>query len=149
MLSLIPWHERKELDRFRSEMDRLFDQFFDWRPFRRSFDEGDWTPLVDVSETGKEVIVNAEIPGMNAKDIDISLNGRVLTLRGEKKSNHEEKNENFHRIERRYGAFSRSFELPADVDANKVKATYKDGVLKISLPKTKEQSVKKIEIKTS
>lgn len=149
MLSLIPWHERKELDRFRSEMDRLFDQFFDWRPFRRSFDEGDWTPLVDVSETGKEVIVNAEIPGMDAKDIDISLNGRVLTLRGEKKSNHEEKNENFHRIERRYGAFSRSFELPADVDANKVKATYKDGVLKISLPKTKEQSVKKIEIKTS
>ena len=149
MLDLIPSRERRQLDRFRSEMDGLFDRFFDWRPFDLTVREGEWMPTVDVSETGKEVIVKADIPGMEAKDIDISLSGRVLTLKGEKRSEHEEKEESYHRVERRYGSFSRSFELPADVDVNKVKAIYKDGVLKLSLPKTKEQTVKKIEIKTA
>jgi HSP20 family protein len=130
-------------------MDGLFDRFFDWRPFDPSIRKSEWMPAIDVSETPKQIVVKAEIPGMEAKDMDISLNGRVLTLKGEKKSEQEEKEENYHRVERRYGAFSRSFELPTDVDANKVKASYKDGVLKLSLPKTKEQSVKKIEIKTT
>jgi HSP20 family protein len=130
-------------------MDRLFDRFFDWRPFDLTIREGEWMPAIDVSETGKEIVVKAEIPGMEAKDIDISLNGRVLTLKGEKKTEQEEKEENYHRVERRYGSFSRSFNLPADVDSAKVKATYKDGVLKLNLPKTKEQTVKKIEIKTA
>jgi HSP20 family protein len=149
MLDLIPSRERRQLDRFRSEMDGLFDRFFDWRPFDPSIRKSEWMPAIDVSETPKQIVVKAEIPGMEAKDMDISLNGRVLTLKGEKKSEQEEKEENYHRVERRYGAFSRSFELPTDVDANKVKASYKDGVLKLSLPKTKEQSVKKIEIKTT
>jgi len=87
---------------------------------------------------------------MNAKDIDISLNGRVITIKGERKQEQEEKEKNYHRIERRYGSFSRSFELPSDdVDADKVKANYKDGVLELKLPKTKEQFVKKIEVKKS
>jgi len=106
-------------------------------------------PAIDMSETDKEISIHAEIPGMDAKDIDISLNGRVLTIKGEKKQEQEEKEKNYHRIERRYGSFSRSFELPADVDANNVNATYENGVLELSLPKTKEQSVKKIEIKTT
>lgn len=149
MTSLIPWRQRREVDRFRGEIDRLFDEFFAWRPFRRSMEEGDWSPAIDVSETGKEIIVSAEVPGMDAKDIDISLNGRVLTIKGERKQEHEEKEKDYHRIERRYGSFSRSFELPGDVDPNKVKATYKHGVLKLNLPKTEEQSVKKIEVKSS
>ncbi|KPK30741.1 MAG: molecular chaperone [Nitrospira bacterium SG8_3] len=149
MLDLIPSRERRQLDRFRSEMDGLFDRFFDWRPFDLSIRKSEWMPAVDVSETPKQIVVKAEIPGMEAKDIDILLNGRVLTLKGEKKTEQEEKEENYHKVERSYGAFSRSFELPADVDANKVKTSYKDGVLKLSLPKTKEQSVKKIEIKTT
>ncbi|MGD9034796.1 MAG: Hsp20/alpha crystallin family protein [Desulfobacteraceae bacterium] len=149
MLDLIPSRERRQLDRFRSEMDRMFDRVFDWRPFDLHVREGEWMPAIDVSETGKEIVVKAEIPGMEAKDIDISLNGRVLTLKGEKKSEQEEKEENYHRVERRYGSFSRSFELPSEVDSAKVKATYKDGVLKLNLPKTKEQSVKKIEIKSA
>jgi HSP20 family protein len=149
MANLIPWRGRREVDRFRGEIDRMFDDFFTRSPFDRSYRGGDWMPAIDVSETGKEIIVHAEVPGMNAKGIDISINGRVLTIKGERKQEHEEKDKNYHRIERKYGSFSRSFELPADVDANNVNATYKNGVLELNLPKTKEQSVKKIEVKTS
>ena len=105
-------------------------------------------PAVDVSETGKEIVVHAELPGMDPKDIDVSVNGRLLNINGERRQEQVDKGENYHRIERRYGSFSRSFELPAEVDAEKVKATYKDGVLKLNLPKTKEASVKKIDVKS-
>lgn len=148
MLSLVPWR-RRELDRFRGEMDRLFDQFFDLWPSELGLGEGEWTPSMDVSETGKEVIVNAEVPGMGPKDIDISLSGTVLTLKGERKREEEEKGESFHRVERSYGSFTRAIQLPAEVDSNKIDATYKDGVLKIRMPKTKEESVRKIKVKTS
>ena len=148
MANLIPWRDR-DIDRFRGEINRLFNDFFAWQPFPRAFEEGDWTPAVDISETNKEIVVNAEVPGIDPKDIDISLTGRLLTIKGERKQEQEEKDKNYHRIECRYGSFSRSLELPADVDAGKVKATYRDGVLKLNLPKAKEQSVKKIEIKTS
>jgi HSP20 family protein len=149
MAGLIPWRSRGDLDRFRGEIDRMFDEFFARGPFSRSYGGEDWMPAVDVSETGKEIVVHAELPGMDAKDIDISINGRVLSVKGERKQEQEEKEKNCHRIERRYGSFSRSFELPADVDADKVKAAYKDGILKLNLPKAREQSVKKIEVKTS
>ena len=128
---------------FRREIDRLFDRFFEVMPFS----EQEFMPSVDISETDKDVIVQAEIPGIDPKDLDISLNGRLLTIKGEKKSEHEEKKENYHKIERKYGSFSRTLELPVDVDPDKVGATYKDGVLKIVLPKT--EAGKKIEVKTT
>ncbi len=87
--------------------------------------------------------------GMGPKDIDISLSGTVLTLKGERKREEEEKGESFHRVERSYGSFTRAIQLPAEVDSNKIDATYKDGVLKIRMPKTKEESVRKIKVKTS
>ena len=149
MAGLIPWRGRSEVDRFKGEIDRLFDDFFIRSPFGRPFERGDWMPAVDMSENEKEIVVHAEVPGMDSKDIDISLNGRVLTMKGERKQEQEEKEKNYYRIERKYGSFSRSFELPADVDPNKVKAKYKDGILTLNLPKTKEQSTKKIEVKTS
>ena len=148
MLELIPWRERRELDRFRREMDRLFDEFFEMRPLRRLFGEGEWIPSVDLSENPKEIVVHAEVPGIDPKDIDITIHGRTLTLKGEKKSEKEEKDVNYHRIERRYGSFTRTLELPTDVDPDNAKATYKDGVLKLVIPKTKEQAVKKIEVKS-
>jgi HSP20 family protein len=144
MSSLIPW--RGEVDRLRNEMERLYDRFFDLRPFRRFTEEGEWMPTVDVSETEKEIIVNAEIPGVEAKDIDVNLDGNVLTIKGERKKEHEEKEENFHRIERSYGSFYRALRLPADVDGERIKATYKKGVLRIAMPKTKKETGKKIEI---
>jgi HSP20 family protein len=147
MSSLIPW--RGEMDRLRNEMERLYDRFFDLRPFHRFTEEGEWMPSVDVSETAKEIIVNAEVPGVEAKDIDVSLNGNVLTIKGERNREHEENEENFHRIERSYGSFYRSLQLPSEVDGDRIKATYKKGVLRISLPKTKKEAGKKIEISAS
>ncbi len=144
MTRLIRWREpAKSLETLKREMDRLFDKFFEAIPFS----EQEFVPSVDISETDQDIIVQAEIPGVNPKDLDISLNGRLLTIKGEKKSEHEEKRENFHKIERKYGAFSRTLELPADVDPDKVEAVYKDGVLKIKLPKI--ESGKKIEVKAS
>jgi HSP20 family protein len=102
-----------------------------------------------VSETAKAVIVKAEIPGMEAKDIDIAITGDVLTIRGERRQEKEEKDENTHLVERRYGSFSRSIGLPAEVEADKVDATYKNGVLKITMTKTKKASQKKIEVKAA
>ena len=149
MFSLIPWRNRGEVGRFRNDIDRLFDRFFDWGASPWTAEGSQWVPSVDVSETGKKVIIKAEIPGMDPKDIDISINGNRLTLRGERKHEHEEKGENFHRMERSCGAFSRTIELPAEVDSNKVEATYKNGILKVNLAKTKENAVKKIEVKAA
>jgi len=144
MARLIPWREPvKSLEAFRREIDRLFDRFFEAMPFS----EQEFVPSVDISETDKEVIIQAEIPGIDPKDLDISLNGRLLTIKGEKRSEHEEKKENYHKIERKYGAFTRTLELPVDVDPEKVEATYKDGVLKIVFSKI--EAGKKIEVKTA
>lgn len=149
MDTLIPREPRGELTRFRQEMDRLFHRFFEGWPFRSFTGEGGWRPAVDVSETGEEVIVRTEIPGMDPQDIDVSVQANVLTLRGERKREHGDKGENFHRIEHSYGAFSRSIKLPGEVDTSKVKAMYKDGVLKINLPKSTPEPVKKIEVKAA
>jgi len=147
--SLVPWRRRDELSSFRHEMDRLFDRFLEGWPSRLWPEGTEWAPSVDVSETAKEVIVTAELPGMDPKDIDVAVNRDVLTLRGERKKEAERKGENFHRMERTFGAFTRSIRLAAEVEGNKVDAAYKDGVLKITLPKTKEASVKKIEVKAA
>lgn len=147
MFSLTPWRERREVDHLRREMDRLFDRFFDLKPVRFSAEEAGFIPPVDVSETEKEVLVKAELPGMDPKDIDVSVQGRLLSIRGERKQESEQKGKNFHRIERSYGSFSRTVELPAEVDEGGVKAAYKRGVLNLSMPKTVKDPVKKIAIK--
>jgi HSP20 family protein len=134
---------------FRRDMDRAFDRFFEGWPFRLADGGRAWAPSVDISETAKRVVVKAEVPGMDAKDIEITITGDILTIRGERKQEKEEKEENFHRIERSYGTFSRSIRLPAEVETDKVDATYRDGVLKIAMSKTKKASQKKIEVKAS
>jgi len=146
---LIPWGEERQVTRLRREMDRLFDRFFEGWPFRSVVEEGEWAPSVDVSETGKDIIIKAELPGMDPKEIDISVQSGVLTIRGERKKEEEKKGEDLHRVERKYGAFMKSIQLPAEVDVEKVRAEYKNGVLSINLPKTKEAAVKKIEIKSA
>jgi HSP20 family protein len=148
MFEVIPWRRPREVRPF-DEMDRFLDRIFERRPFRFFDEDGGWVPSANLSETEKEVHVEAEIPGMDPKDISVSLDDGVLSIRGERKHEHEEKEENYHRIERSYGSFSRSFRLPAEVDADKVEADYKNGVLKIRMPKTKESSVKKIEVKAA
>jgi HSP20 family protein len=143
-MAITRWRPFKDLISIQNEMNRLFDDFFG-RPFTRlEWTEEAWSPSVDVSETKDNVIVNAEIPGMNKEDVKVSVQDNVLILSGERKQEKEEKNANYHRIERSYGSFSRSFTLPTSVQADKVKATYKDGILKITLPKTEEVKPKEI-----
>ncbi len=144
---LVPWSRSGDLMSLRQEMDNLFDRFFDWRPFGGEGAVSVWRPVLDVSETPQQVVVKAELPGMDPKEIDISLHDNILTLRGERKQEKEEKDENYHRVERSYGAFVRSFRLPAEVESEKVDASYKDGVLTIKLKKTAKSAAKKIEVK--
>ncbi len=149
MRELVPWTRRGELSRLRNEVDNLFDRFLDWRPFGQTTEGGMWNPALDISESPKQVVVKAELPGMDPKDIDISLHDNVLTLKGERKQEKQEKEENYHRVERSYGSFMRSFRLPAEVQPDKVDATYKDGVLTVKLNKTAKSAAKKIEIKVN
>jgi len=122
-----------------------------WDPFREfntlpaRYATG-WNPSVDVFENENEVVFKAELPGMNAKDIEVKLENNVLTLKGERQFEKETKEENYHRVEREYGNFSRSFALPTAVNGDKVTAEYKDGVLKIILPKKEEIKSKPIKI---
>jgi len=133
-----------ELTRMQEEMNRFFDDFFGEQ--RRGLAEGAWLPAVDVSETESELVVRAELPGMSHEDIEINVQDNVLTLKGEKKQEKKEEKENFHRLERSYGSFSRSFSLPAGVKPDDIKATFKDGVLQVTMPKAEEAKAKKIAI---
>jgi HSP20 family protein len=147
---------------FRDEMDRLFDRFgngFGFPSLRRMFDiEPAWRssftfsmPAIDMSEDEKAYKISAELPGIDAKDIDVSMSGDMLVLKGEKRQEKKEKDKNYHFSERAYGSFQRAFELPASVDRGKVAADFSKGVLTITLPKTAEaqKPQKKIEVKST
>ena len=126
----------------------LFDRFFDDWDLPALFSEkSEWNPAFDITENDKEFAVTAELPGIDIKDVEISISDGVLSVKGEKKHETEEKNEGYHRIERRYGSFHRSFRIPGKVEPDKVDASYKDGILKVLLPKAEETETKKIEIK--
>ncbi|UCD70948.1 MAG: Hsp20/alpha crystallin family protein [Syntrophobacterales bacterium] len=143
---LTPWRPFTELSNLRREMDRLWEGFFGERPFARVW-EREWAPSLDMSETKDNFVVKAEVPGIDAKDIDISLTGDILTIRGMKKQEKDEKEEDYHLVERSYGSFSRSVRLPTEVESNKIKASYKNGILNITLPKSERVKAKEVKIK--
>ncbi len=136
----------RDFERMRRDMDRFWDSFFE-RGVRRTEEEGEWLPFLDVAETKDEIVVKAEVPGMDPKDIDISLSDGLLTIKGEKKQEREEKQEDYHLVERSYGTFTRSIRLPKEVRRDKISASYKNGVLKVTLPKSEEAKQKEIKIK--
>lgn len=136
-----------ELDRMRREMDRIWDNIT--RDRYPSTFEQDWVPSLDLSDTGDSLVVELEVPGMDSKDIDISITGNVLTVSGEKKRKREEKEHNYHLVERSYGKFVRSVRLPSTVDPDRVEASYKDGILTITMDKVEQAKTKKIEVKAS
>jgi HSP20 family protein len=154
MFDLMPWR-RKERDiapistpsLFRREFDDLVERFFGEEPLmsRDIFSRG-FSPAVDIAETDTDIMVTAEIPGMEQKDLDVNLVGDVLTIRGEKKVEHESNDDNFQRIERSYGSFSRSFALPCEVQQDKVEANYKNGILTLKLPKSEACRKKAVKI---
>ena len=121
----------------------LFDPFTDLFGLQ---DEKSWAPAVDIYDNKDNLVIKADLPGMTQKDINVSVEDGVLRIKGEKKKEHEEKKENYFRLEKSYGYFERSFALPMNVDATKVKATYKDGVLELTLPKKEEAKPKQIKV---
>lgn len=145
-MELVPWRPFGELSSFRGEMDKLWDRFLCERPFAKDLSEA-WSPSVDISETEDTLFVKAELPGLEAKDVDVSLSGDLLTIKGEKKKEKEEKDEHHHYIERYEGTFQRSFRLPVAVHADKVEASFENGVLKVTLPKAEKAKKKSIKIK--
>jgi HSP20 family protein len=145
-MSVIRWTPFQDLAAVQDRMNQLFNEFH-----RRRDDDvmtrGAWVPPVDIfeSETG-ELVMKAELPGMTREDIDVTVENQTLSIRGEKKFNREVKEEQYHRVERTYGAFSRSFSLPLTVDVAKVSAEYKDGVLTVTLPLREEAKPKQIKV---
>lgn len=145
MRALTPW---KGMDVLRNEMERVFDRLIEprWGEFEAA---GEWAPKVDISESKDAIVVKAEIPGVEQKDISVSLQDQVLTIKGEKHHEKEEKDEKYHRVERSWGTFMRAFRMPAAVAGDKVAATFKDGTLTVTLPKAPEAKGTTIPVKNA
>ncbi len=138
---ITPWRPFRNME----EWDRQFDDFFSPSMWRWP-NEKNWVPSVDIFEKDDKFVVKAELPGMKEEDIDVSVVGDTLTVKGEKKTETEVNEEDYYRCERSYGNFYRSIPLPSTVDANKIEANYQDGVLEVTLPKAAEVKPKKIAV---
>ena len=145
-MAVVRWDPFRDLNLLQDRMNRLFeDANRNWKSDEPA-STTTWSPAVDIFETESEIVVKAEVPGMDRKDITLNLENNVLTLRGERRFLKETKEENYHRIERSYGGFSRAFSIPVTVDEEKIRADYQDGVLKIVLPKKEQLRPKQIKI---
>ena len=147
--SLNTWDQLAEMADLCRMTDQAFGDFFGRTPFGMASMEGLWTPLVDVYETKDGIRLMVELPGVKQEDIEVSIEADNLTLKGERKRETEVKENQYHRIERSYGKFQRSILLPEAVDASRVKATYRDGVLEIQLPKKEEAKPKEIKVEVA
>ncbi len=145
-MTLIRWDPWKDLIALQERMSRLLEESFGRTRREEGLVSGAWTPAVDIYETENSLVVTAEIPGISEKDIEVKIENNQLIIKGERKFEKEAKEENYHRIERVYGSFYRSFSLPNTVDHDKVKAEYKNGVLKITMGKREEVKPKQIKI---
>jgi HSP20 family protein len=146
MAMMTRWDPFRDLQRVQDEMNRLFD---DRLVPRNAGESVGWTPKVDIFEDEEGVSLRFELAGVEPKDVDIRFENGVLTLRGERKLEREEKRDNYHRVELSYGTFTRSFSLPATIDAEKIRAESKNGVLTVHLPKKPEAKPKSIQVKVS
>jgi HSP20 family protein len=151
MQALTRWDPFKELDEMQNRLSALFGR----SPVRKNGEKqesltvAEWSPLVDISEDEKEYLIKAELPEVKKEDAKVSVQNDVLTISGERKYEKEEKGKKYHRVERAYGSFERSFTLPEDADAAKIAAEFKDGVLKVHLPKSEKPRPKSIEVKVA
>lgn len=145
------WNPFKELE----EMEKRLSTLFGRPPVSTGGDKkeaisvAEWSPLVDISEDEKEYVIKAEVPEMKKEEIKITVHDDVLSISGERKYEKEDKGKKYHRVERAYGSFMRSFTLPEDADGSKVNAEYKDGILKVHLPKSEKAKPKAIEVKVA
>src|SRR5438876_10254234 len=154
MQTLTRWEPLREMEDFHNRLSNLSTLF--GRPLRRTNGHGreditlaDWMPLADITEDDKEYLIKAELPEMKKEDVKVTVENGVLTISGERKFEQEEKKRKFHRVERGYGTFVRSFTLPDDADFNKVNAQFKNGVLMVHVPKSERAQPKQIEVKVA
>jgi HSP20 family protein len=143
MAMLSRWDPLRDLQRLQEEMNRAFDD----RLYARDGESVGWSPRVDIYEDEEGISLQFELAGVDPKDVDIRFENGVLTLRGERKLEREDKRDNYHRVEMAYGTFTRSFSLPGTIDAEKIKAESKNGILKVHLPKRPEAKPKSIQVK--
>ncbi len=137
------WEPFRDMLSLRADMDRLFKSLFGEIPEER---EGFWAPVLDIEEDSDNIMVRAEIPGMKKEDIKVSVRNNVLTISGERKQEKEMKNKTYHRVERYYGKFRRTITLPSEVETDQIKASYKDGVLMVTLPKPESKKPQQIDV---
>jgi len=153
MNALTRWNPFREME----DMQRRVSSLFDWSPFRRgsltaeeeNITATEWAPLVDISEDDKEYLIKVELPEVQKDDVKVTVESGTLTISGERKAEKEEKGRKFHRVERFYGRFDRSFSIPDDAESDNVKAEFKDGVLRVHLAKSEKARPKQIEVKVS
>ncbi|HEY3176291.1 MAG TPA: Hsp20/alpha crystallin family protein [Candidatus Polarisedimenticolia bacterium] len=146
-MTLTRWDPFRDLVNLQERMNRLFeDSMSRSKTTDQEMPMGAWTPPVDIFETPELVILRADLPGIDQKDIDVRIENSSLTLRGERRFLKEAKDEDYHRIERSYGTFSRSFQLPGSIDQTKIQAIHKDGVLEVHLPKREDTRPKQIKV---
>jgi HSP20 family protein len=146
-MALIRWEPARELNTLQNEMNRLFNTFFDSPlPNGGAVGQRRWLPAMDLVETQDDFVLRADLPGLSEGDVNIELEDNVLTISGERKSEHEENKEGFHRVERAYGSFARSLTLPEGVNAEGIKASFDRGVLEVRIPKPEERKPRKVAI---
>ena len=147
--TLTRWEPLREMEEFQNRLSTLFG-----RPLRRGNGREEitlpeWTPLADITEDEKEYLIKAELPEMKKEDVKVTVENGVLIISGERKFEKEEKKKKYHRVERGYGTFMRSFALPDDADFNKVNAEFKNGVLTVHVPKSEHAKPKQVEVKVA
>ncbi len=146
-MELIKWTPQRDLFNFHNHFSHMFDDFFcPTAENGEEFSLGNWNRIVDIYDNEDNIVIIAELPGVDKKSILVDIKGKVVTLKGERLSENETKDETYYRRERSFGKFERVFVLPVEVNPDKVKADFKDGVLKIFIPKPEEQKTKKITI---
>jgi len=147
MTALMRWDPFRELEDMSDRLNRMFARPATRTNGKETMIVADWTPSVDISETDGEYLIKAELPDVKREDVKVMLEDGVLTIQGERKQEREEKGKKYHRVERSYGSFVRSFSLPDVIDEEKVKAEFRDGLLNLHLPKSEKAKPKAIEVK--
>jgi len=143
-MAIVRWDPTREVDSLQSEVNRLFDTFFGGRPTNSALRR--WVPPMDLVETDDNLVLRADLPGLDSDDVSIEVKDGVLTVSGERRAENEERADGYYRVERAFGGFSRSMSLPEHVDAEQISANFDKGVLEVRIPKPEERKPHRVEI---
>lgn len=146
-MNIVKYDPFRELRGLQDEVNRLFSLSFPRSSNQEDIVRGAWSPSVDIFEGKDEIVLEAELPGMKIEEVDVSIENNTITIRGERRFEKTDESDNYHRVERSYGTFTRSFTLPRNVSSDEAKADYQNGILRVTLPKKEEAKTRKIEIK--